>query len=193
MARAWVLRILACLAAVTVLVTGCSQTHEQEPKAAAPTTAAASPTLAPLGPTDFPMPAAARSEDASGAEAFIRYYFDLLNRSLKDMDTQYLRTFAQQCEVCDRIIRETEGDATNGYHYDGGELVISSPIAVAITAPGRAESAFLADQEPLTVRDSAGRPVPNLTLGAKPRLSSGARTMWDASTSSWKMAVLTLG
>jgi hypothetical protein len=139
------------------------------------------------------MPEAARTQDAAGAEAFVRYYFDLLNRSLVDLDTQYLRQFADGCEDCERIARETEQDAQSGYHYSGGELHIVGDIHISLSGPNQAESAFVADQEALTVLDSAGNPVPTLVFEKKDDLSSGALAAWDTRTSSWRLNVLTLG
>jgi hypothetical protein len=193
MARGRTVRLLASLGLATVLGAGCSGTPQASTSLPSASTAKPTPTLPPLGPPDFPVPDKARTEDAAGAEAFIRYYFDLLNRSLRDMNPQYLRQFAQACETCERIARETEQDGSNGYAYHGGELRISSAMSVSVTRPERAESAFLADQEALTIVDRSGRPVPNLAFEAKPGISSGTLCTWDATTSSWRMAVLTLG
>ena len=187
------LRLVAGLAVATALVGGCSSKHEANDTLPSASETSASPSLEPLGPADLPMPAGARKQSAAGAEAFIRYYFDILNRSLTDLDPRYIRQFADSCEDCERIAQETEQDAAAGYSYKGGELVIAGKISVAIQSPGRAESAFIVDQAALTILDANGQPVPNLTFEAKPGLSSGTLALWDDSTSSWKMSVLTLG
>ena len=96
----------------SAVLSGCSE--KQEANETLPTS---SPTetvsdLPPLGPEDLPMPDEARTQDAAGAEAFVRYYFDLLNHSLTTMDPHYLRQFADGgCDVCSRIAQETEYDA----------------------------------------------------------------------------------
>jgi hypothetical protein len=140
------------------------------------------------------MPDAARTRDAAGVEAFVRYYFDLLNRSLRDMDTQYLRAFAaSSCDVCDRIATETEDDAAHGYSYDGGELTVSGDMSIAMQSANEAQSGFTAKQAPMTVLDSGGKPVPDLAFDGQEALSSGTITVWDEASSSWKMTELTLG
>ena len=194
MRRQWTLRLIACGAVGAAVLSGCSEKHAAN--TTLPDASSFSATvgeLPPLGPADLQMPAAARTADKTGAEAFIRYYFDLLNRSLVDLDPQYLRQFAANCEDCERIALETESDARNGYHYKGGQLTIQGDMSVAITAPGRAESAFIADQAAMTVVDSSDQPIPDLVLDRKPELSSGTLATWDADTSSWRINVLTLG
>jgi hypothetical protein len=140
------------------------------------------------------MPEEARTQDAAGAEAFVRYYFGLLNRSLTDMDPQYLRSFAEAgCDVCERIATETESDAAEGYSYSGGALTISGDIDVIMSGPEAAQSAFVADQAPMSVLDSAGNPVPDLVFGGKDGLNSGTITVWDESSATWNLTELTLG
>jgi hypothetical protein len=187
-------RLAAGLVAATAVLTGCSE--KQPANETLPTRSAAetTPELPPLGPEDMPMPDEARTQDAAGAEAFVRYYFELLNKSLTDMDPQYLRLFAEGgCDVCERIATETETDAAQGYSYRGGELTIPGNVAVMMSTPTEAQSSFVADQAPMTVLDSAGTPVPDLVFDGEDALNSGTITGWDESTSSWKLTELTLG
>lgn len=103
------------------------------------------------------MPADARTQDAAGAEAFVRYYFELLNRSLTNMETEHLRYFAEDaCDVCDRIATETETDAAEGYTYSGGQLTILGKVDVRLGTSKEAETAFVARQAPR----STSSPVP---------------------------------
>jgi hypothetical protein len=139
------------------------------------------------------MPDEAREPTEAGAESFIRYYFELLNRSLTDLDSQYLREFARGCETCDRIAGETEADAAKGYHYTGGELVIRSEISSAMTTPGRVESAFISEQAPMTVTDATGTPVAGLVFDGEPELNTGTVAVWSDPSGSWFLAQLTLG
>ena len=64
----------------TALLSGCAE--KQEARDTLPTASAAPTTeaLPELGPADFPVPDEARTKDAAGAEAFLRYWIDLLNR-----------------------------------------------------------------------------------------------------------------
>jgi hypothetical protein len=110
------------------------------------------------------------------------------------MDTQYIRDLAEAgCDVCERIATETESDAAEGYTYRGGELTIPGEVGVNIRSDREAESAFVADQAPMTVLDEAGNPVPGLEFEGIDELNSGTVMVWDESVSSWKLTELTLG
>jgi hypothetical protein len=192
--RRWTVRLTAGLVAATALLTGCSEKQPASETLPTQTAAETTPELPSLGPDDMPMPDDARTQDAAGAEAFVRYYFDLLNKSLSDMDPQYLRQFAEAgCDVCERIATETETDAAAGYSYRGGELTITSDVGIMMSGPNEAESGFVADQAPMTVLDGAGNPVPDLVFDGEDGLNSGTVMIWDESTTSWKMTELTLG
>ncbi|MGY1682843.1 DUF6318 family protein [Geodermatophilus sp. SYSU D01176] len=193
MTRRWTLRLAASLAAGVVVLSGCSERQEASdtlPEAdASPSTSA--PELPPLGPPDLPMPAEARTQDAAGAEAFVRYYIDLINRTSTVMDAAPLREFSDGCLDCDRIATDAENDAAAGYRYKGGELTITWMEAFM---PGdTVEVGFVVDQAPLEVVDAEGRPVAGLTFNAKSGLQSGTTMSWDAQSHSWVMTGLTLG
>jgi hypothetical protein len=195
MARRSTVGLLACLLAVGAVLGGCSETQKADDTL--PSASAAAPTeeeLPPLGPADLPMPEEARTQDSAGAEAFVRYYIELLNQSLTDMDPQYLRFFSEAvCDACRRIASETESDAAAGYSYSGGELTIPGDISVMLSSPGEAQTAFVADQAPMTVLDSAGTPVPDLVFEGIDALNSGTIAVWDDASSTWKLTELTLG
>ena len=55
------------------------------------------------------MPDEARTQDAAGAEAFVRYYIELINRTSTVMDAEPLREFSDGCRDCDRIAIEHRG------------------------------------------------------------------------------------
>jgi len=188
------LQLAAILAAGCVALTGCAEKQEASHTLPTASAAASTPDLPPLGPDDMPMPAEARTQDAAGAEAFVRYYFDLLNKSLTDMDPQYIRFFAEAgCDACERIAKETETDAAAGYTYRGGELTIAGDISILMTGPAEAQAGFVTDQAPMTVMDRAGKPVPDLEFPAEKTTNSGSITVWDAPTGTWKLTELTLG
>ncbi|UOY01164.1 DUF6318 family protein [Blastococcus sp. PRF04-17] len=183
-------RLVALLAAGLVVLVGCSQ--KQEANTTLPPTSAAETTeaLPSRGPADMPMPDEARMRDAAGAEAFVRYYIELINRTSTVMDAEPLRDFSDGCRECNRIADDTDEDAAAGYSYRGGELTItyieareSDPTSVSFTA----------DQAAMTVVDRSGQPVEGLVFDALPRLSSGATLRWDEPMQSWIMVGLTLG
>src|SRR3712207_1934762 len=113
----------------TALLTGCAA--KQEANDTLPT-ASPSPTeeLPPLGPADFPVPAEARTKDAAGAEAFVRYYIDLLNRQQAIPAGEPLRELSPECATCLRIARAFDDAAAAGHTYYGGELTLND-----VTAP----------------------------------------------------------
>ena len=118
--RRWTLRLVAGLAAGAVVLSGCSERKEASdtlPGADA-SPSATEAALPPLGPPDLPMPAEARTQDAAGAEAFVRYYIDLINRTSTVMDAAPLREFSDGCTECNRIAADTEGDASAGHRYN---------------------------------------------------------------------------
>jgi hypothetical protein len=192
--RQWTLRVGAGLLVTATLLSGCSEKQEANETLPGTSAAETTPGLAPLGPEDLPMPEEARTQDAAGAEAFVRYYFELLNKSLTDMDAQYLRLFAGEgCDVCERIATETDNDAAQGYTYSGGELTIPGDMTITMAARDEAQSAFIAVQAPMTVLDGSGSPVPELVFDGEDALSSGTITAWDEASESWKLTELTLG
>ena len=194
MTRRWTLRLVAGLAAGAVVLSGCSERQEASdtlPGADA-SPSASEPELPPLGPPDLPMPAEARTQDAAGAEAFVRYYIDLINRTSTVMDAAPLREFSSGCEDCERIATDTENDAAAGYRYEGGEISITA-TGDPFMREGTAEMAFVADQASLQVVDSSGKPLPNLSFGTYTDFSGGASAQWDSDQATWRLTGLTLG
>jgi hypothetical protein len=191
--RRWALRLTACLLAGAAVLTGCSE--KQEANESLPTTSSAEPTedaLPPLGPEDLPMPDEARTQDAAGAEAFVRYYIELINRTSTVMDAQPLRDFSDGCRDCDRIADNTDDDAAAGYHYTDGKLLIRNAGSASVNS-GEAQIAFVLDQESLRVVDTNGSANTQLSSEALTGLSGGAIARWDEARTTWLMTTLTLG
>lgn len=188
MARAWALRILACLAAATVLLTGCS--HKQEPSSSAPTTTSAkpSPTLPPLGPADFPVPAEARQKTEAGVVAFANYYIELSNRLLKSFDSGPLRSLSRNCADCNQLADGYDAARSAGYTCEGGRLSVSSTGTTVLTGD-HGEVSWSLHQEAITVRDRTGAVVPSMTSGAFD-LSGGIGLNWDPQLKGWLVTQL---
>jgi hypothetical protein len=194
MAAAWGGRTTAALVLTVAVLSGCSSeepANETLPSASAEPSATAD-ALPPLGPSDLPMPPEARTQDAAGAEAFTRYYIDLINQTASTMDTAPLREFSDQCSDCERIARDLEADAAAGYRYDGGTLTIES-MAPAFRPGETVEVGFVVTQAPLQVVDTGGQPVEGLGFPEYPNLQSGIAARWDTSRSTWVVTTLTLG
>ena len=191
MARGWSLRLVAGLAAGAVVLSGCSQRQEAAdtlPEADAPSSR---PGLPPHGPPDLPMPAEARTQDAAGAEAFVRYYIDLINRTSTVMDAAPLREFSDGCLDCDRVASSTEKAATAGQDYEGGEITVIE-VGEPFMQETTAEMTLKISQAKFIVLDSNGAAVDG---GSEPYLQvpGGAALSWSSSRQSWMMTDLTFG
>ena len=194
MTRRWTLRLVAGLAAGALVLSGCSERQEASDTLPGPdaSPSASEPELPPLGPPDLPMPVEARTQDAAGAEAFVRYYIDLINRTSTVMDAAPLREFSQGCEDCERIASNVEADATAGYSYSGGRVEIIE-IPAPLLKQSTAEMALVVDQTALKVVDATGTSVDDLSSDAFSGLSGGAALTWDQVRQTWLMNTLTLG
>jgi hypothetical protein len=134
------------------------------------------------------MPAEARTQDAAGAEAFVRYYIDLINRTSTVMDAAPLREFSDGCADCNRIASSTEQAAAAGQDYDGGEITVlgvGEPLIDGLTA----ELPIRIDQAEFVVRDSTGEPIDG---GSPPyaNVLGSAAAFWNSDRQSWLMTYL---
>jgi hypothetical protein len=191
--RRWTLRLLAGLAAGAVVLSGCSERQEAAdtlPEADA-TPSASEPELPPLGPPDLPMPAEARTQDAAGAEAFVRYYIDLINRTSTVMDAAPLREFSDGCAECNRIATNTETDAAAGRNYEGGEISLEE-ITPAFIKDQTAEMSIRVNQARFVVLDSSQNPTEGGS-DAYTDIAGGVAVRWDSGLQSWSMINLTFG
>jgi hypothetical protein len=175
----------------TALLTGCSQRTEANdtlpPTSSGPTSEA----LPPVGPADFPVPDEARTKDAAGAEAFLRYYIDLSNRQQTLLEGQPLRDVGPQCQECLRIAQNFDEAAAASYRYEGGELTINE-LAPPLVEGDTAVISFDVQQEAVRLLDADGNPVyPGLEM--QPELSSGIELVWGDDKRSWLVKAFSLG
>lgn len=119
------LRLVAGLAVAAALVGGCSSKHEANDTLPSASSTAASPTLEPLGPADFPVPDEARTQDAAGAKAALRYYLDLVTHQ-QAKDGEPLRALSRNCNLCLSLADRADKDAASGYEVEGGKATITS-------------------------------------------------------------------
>jgi hypothetical protein len=182
------------VAAAAVALAGCGSEGQQASTDLPPVSTSAAesmPELSPLGPPDLPMPAEARVQDEAGAEAFVRYYIELINRASRTLDAEPLRGLSNDCADCQRIASDFENDAAAGYRYEGGEITVVSYEKVK--QGEQVGATFVADRAALRIVDASGRPVDGLDFPAATDLVSGAEIVWDESRSTWTMAQLLLG
>jgi hypothetical protein len=178
-------------AVAAVVLSGCSEKQEASdtlPTAAAETTES----LPPLGPEDFPVPDEARTKDAAGAEAFVRYYMDLINRTSRTLDAIPLRELSDGCDDCDRIAANAESSARARYTYNGGVLSITETAQPLVT-PETAEMAIRIDQTALAVLDESGKRVEEGSSDAFVGIPVNVALAWDSDLESWLMTYLSFG
>jgi hypothetical protein len=184
--------VVAGLLLATALLSGCSGTTEANdtlPSASpAPTTEA----LPPIGPADFPVPDEARTKDAAGAEAFVRYYIELLNRQQALPAGQPLRDLSSECATCERIARAFDDAAAAGHVYNGGELTLKDVLEPQLDGD-TASLIFWVQVEALSLRDPAGGLVPDGQHGLITDAGSGMNLVWSEEDRSWLAAGLTIG
>jgi len=173
----------------TALVSGCSAKQEANdtlPTAAAETTEA----LPEVGPADFSVPDEARTKDAAGAEAFLRYWIELLNRQQAIPAGQPLRDLSLECRECLRIARIYDEAHAAGRRYEGGRLSIVE-VGAPVMEVDAANVPFIASEAAVHLVDASGIAVES--LDAAPRLSSGVTLLWSDANHSWLVASMTLG
>jgi hypothetical protein len=177
-----------------VLLSGCSE--KQEANNTLPNATSSpletTPELPPLGPEDLPMPEEARTQDAAGVEAFVRYYFELINRTAKTLDSAPLRNLSKGCDDCDRIADNAEANAGAGNRYEGGHITILE-VAPPLVKGTSGDMAIRIDQSALVVRDPTGAPVPEGGSHAYTGLPGSVAVEWDRTAKSWVVTYMAFG
>jgi hypothetical protein len=174
----------------TTLLSGCSE--KVEASDTLPSTSAAQTTqaLPPMGPPDFPVPAEARTKDAAGAEAFLRYWIDLVNHQRAIPAGQPLRDLGPDCDTCLRIARTYDDSAAARYRYTGGDFALNG---VATELQGdTAIINFIVRHEAVQRVDGSGNPV-DAGQAAAPRLESGIRLRYSDGDRCWIVDAFDLG
>jgi hypothetical protein len=110
----------------TALLAGCSEKQEANDTLPSPSAAETTEELPEVGPADFPVPDEARTKDAAGAEAFLRYWIDLIDRQRAIPAGQPIRDLGPECDTCLRIARNYDDAAAAGQRYEGGDLALDS-------------------------------------------------------------------
>ena len=184
-------RSVAGLALVTVLVGGCSE--KQEANATLPSTSATETTeaLPEVGPADFPVPDEARTKDAAGAEAFLHYWIDLLNRQRAIPAGQPLRDLGPDCQNCLRIAENYDEAAAAGNRYEGGELTINA-VAEPTFDGDKVIVSFGARREPVAIVDGNGATI-DAQPDVAPNLASGITLAWSPEDQAWVVTGFDLG
>jgi hypothetical protein len=182
------------MAAVVVgaaLLTGCSEKQEANATLPSSTAAETSEALPEIGPADFPVPDEARTKDAAGAEAFLRYWIELLNRQQAIPAGEPLRGLAPECRDCLRIADNYDDAASSGNRFQGGELSLNDVTEPQLTGD-EASINFGIRQEAVVLVDAAGQALDE-GLPALPNEGSGVTLVWSPTDRSWLVGSMTLG
>lgn len=181
------------LLAGPALLAGCAEKQEANatlPSASeAPATSA--PALPPMGPAEFPVPLEARTKDAAGAEAFLRYYIELINRQQTIPAGQPLCDLGPDCQECLRIARNYDEAAAAGHRYVGGGLTLND-VPPPVMDRDNAEMSFGVRAEAVQLIDAAGADVePGLPVA--PNLGSGIDLVWSSTQQTWLVTAFNIG
>lgn len=176
----------------TLLVSGCSEKQEANETLPSSSAAETSEALPQIGPADFPVPDEARTKDPAGAEAFVRYYIDLLNRQQAIPEGQPLRDLSSECRECLRIAKAFDDAAAAGWRYEGGELSLNNVVDPQVGG-NEASVIFGVRIEPVTVRDPTGTPIPDGVGELNANAGSGVSLMWSEDDHTWLVAGMTIG
>ncbi len=130
--------------------------HKPPPYTPSPTpTASTSPT--PTGPVAPTLPAAAKKHTRAGAEAYVRYYVDVLNfASLNGQPAALARVTPEDCVGCQNILKAVRRVHNSGSVVTGGVWTVKS-FGRGYPRAG-AEYSFLTRvaQSPQVVTDAKG-------------------------------------
>jgi hypothetical protein len=174
----------------TALLTGCSEKVEANDTLPSTSASPTTEVLPPIGPADFPVPDEARTKDAAGAEAFLRYFVELSNRLQESLDGQPLRDLGPSCQECLRIARDFEEVAAASQKYEGGEITLNDVTAPQMSGE-RASISFGARQAPVRLVDVAGNTVDQLPL--QPNMGSGVVLIWSDDLRTWLVESVNFG
>ncbi len=165
-------RIVAASMMAFALLTSCSadadpQTAPTTNSESAPlsTTPTSEPTDEPsTGPVEPPLPAAAKAPTRAGAEAFVRYYIDLLNYAGATGDTDAFLAAAEGCNSCRGLARNFQRTYQRGGFYKTRGWLVN-----ALFASQQAGTAFTAVAEvretAITWRETSGSRLRRLPPG----------------------------
>jgi hypothetical protein len=137
------------------------------------------------------VPDEARTKDAAGAEAFLHYWVDLMNRQRAIPAGQPLRDLGPDCTECLRIAQNYDKAAAESHRYVGGDIKVERLVKPAQTASGLVIS-FIARREPVSIVDNEGAVIeerPDAATG----LSSGIGLKWSDDQKSWTVTGFNLG
>lgn len=169
-----------------------SATGSAEPTAASPSTAgdpSASPSEQPVAaPT---LPPEATTNDAAGAEAFVRAWFETVNFALATGNSEPARYLsAEECRVCNEVLTTVDEAYADGHRIDGGEYDLTEVVSPTPDGTGAVLLSVVWDQAASSEIDERGEPVDSLDGGTQ--VSASVILQRTDDDSSWRMFGLAL-
>lgn len=182
----WALAMVAtCLA---VVLSACSDNSPPDDGRTTPATSTAS--SAP--PTTVPTPTlpASAKPDKAGAEAFVRYFWDVFNYTYASGDTKLLRSISDKtCKFCTSVVQHVDGLTEKGETTKGAVATVHTVIA----PPGEPDEGFpvftIVSQSAGQVIASDGHVVSS--SAAEPEQRSDVRVQWTVNR--WRMYGVSFG
>ena len=125
-----VITAMSLMSLMSVLALGACSDDDPEPKLADPSPSSSAPsfpsTTAVSGPVEPTMPAAARGTGAAAAEAFVRFYWEMVNYAQATGDVESLLELADQhCRACRGGAHFLADTYERGGHIYGGKGEVS--------------------------------------------------------------------
>ena len=125
--RSWAAAAVTAVCVVAV-VTACSDDEPPPTNTSTPSVSDTSTTTPATIPTPT-LPAAAKA-DKAGAEAFVRYFWDVFNYTYMSGDTKLLRSISDKdCKFCTSVATHVEGLTAKGSVTRGAQVTVHQVIA----------------------------------------------------------------
>ena len=136
-------RAAALGAVVALAVPGLVACSDDPPAASPPPSTSAGQTESPSPSGPPPLPAAAKGTTPQAAEAFVRYYVDLINYGLETLDSEPLRSrSSSECSLCSAFADALDTLKSRDGFYDGGRWTLKG-----IRQVDSAESVYVFEAE----------------------------------------------
>src|SRR4051794_261194 len=162
-----------CLAA---MLSGCSRDQPPDDQSTTSTTSTTPTTSSPSAVPTPTLPAAAKA-DKAGAEAFVRYFWDVFNYTYASGDTRLLRSISDKsCKFCTSVADDVDILTKRGDRTRGAVATVHSVVA----PPGKPKVGFPVYS---TVSQSAGEILApdgsvKSSSAAQPEQRSDVRVRW---------------
>jgi hypothetical protein len=115
--------VITAMSLLSVLALGACSDDDPQPRFAPPSSPAPSSpsTTAVSGPVAPTMPATARGTDAAAAEAFVKFYWEMVNYAQATGDVDGLKALAPRCGTCAAAVDYIVDVYERGGHIRGGD------------------------------------------------------------------------